>query len=58
MYKYLLGMVAGMSIVPFAYFANSVNEGGTKFYIATILVPILIVAFTAIIASKIDRKHN
>ena len=55
MLKYLMGVAAGMFIVPFAYFANSVNEGGIKFYILVTLVPIMVIAFTAFIASKFDK---
>ena len=58
MYKYLLGFIAGMSIVPFAYFANTIQEGDINIYGAVLIIPILIIALTAITASKLDRKAN
>jgi hypothetical protein len=52
MVKYLLGLVAGMSIVPFVYLSQSVTVLSPTFYIITLGVPFIIIAFTAFLAFK------
>ena len=56
MTKYILGFTAGVSVVPFAYFSNALNGAGFKVYAMLLLVPTLIIAFTAIMAVKLDKK--
>lgn len=52
MSKYLLGMVAGMSIVPFVYLSQTVETVSLNFYIITLGIPLVIIAITAFLAFK------
>jgi hypothetical protein len=52
MVKYLLGMAAGISIVPFVYLSQSVTVLSPVFYLITLGAPCVIIAFTAFLAFK------
>ena len=57
MVKYLLGLIAGMSIVPFAYMIIVTENASPKFYFATLIIPSLIVGFTALAAKKLFNPN-
>ncbi len=54
MIKYMLGVAAGMSVVPFAYLAQSIDDAGAKFYFVTAITPILVILGTAYAAKKVS----
>ncbi len=57
MIKYMLGIVAGISVVSFVYLAQVTGEASIKFYIVTAVILVLIIAGTAYAAKKLSNKE-
>ncbi len=57
MEKYILGFTAGMSIVPFAYLVDKI-QNSTEFYASLLIIPSLVVTITLFIALKIDSNNS
>ena len=55
MYKFIGGMVSGMTIVPFFYLAEKHKHLGWEFSIIPILIALSIVIGTWIFSSKADE---
>lgn len=55
--KYVLGFVAGISVVPFAFFVDKIHST-TEFYLSLLVIPSLVVAITALVAFKLDAKKS